>query len=114
MPARECSLLASGHHERVHAPIAVVGPNFRGELCVEPEAGPSEGPEGRAVAPVERQESARLARGGAGHARALDHGDGHTASSQEIRDRRADDAGAADDDVPRRRHWAYATRTQGG
>src|SRR5207249_3594434 len=58
----------------------------------------------RAVGPVEGQEAARLPRRGAGHARALDHGDRDAAPREEVRHRGAHHAGATDDDTTRRAH----------
>ena len=96
--------LARGHHEGVHATVAVVGPELRGQLGVEREARPRQRAERRAVAPVQRQESSGLARRGAGHARALHHGDRDAAAGQEVRHRGAHDARSADDDVTGRSH----------
>ena len=56
----------------VEAPIAPIAVDLFGEAGVQREAPPRQGFERAAVAPVERQEAARLAGGGAGDARPLD------------------------------------------
>ena len=104
MTAAHRSALARGQHEGVHATVAVVDLKLAGQLSVEREARAGEGTERRAVAPVERQEPAGLARRGAGHARALDHGHGDAAPREEVRDRGAHHAGATDDDTARNGH----------
>src|SRR5262249_61104081 len=96
--------------ERLHAPIAVVRGELPGQLGVEREAPARQRAERRAIAPVEREESPGLARRGAGDTRALDNSDGDVAPGEEVGDRGADDAGAADDDVTGRCHDGYATQ----
>src|SRR5438093_8360301 len=68
-----------------------------GSNGVEREALPRQGAERRAIAPVESQESAGLARRRAGHARALDHRHANAAAGQAVGYRGAHDAGTADD-----------------
>src|SRR6185295_978691 len=104
------ALLARGHHERVHPPVAVVRAERLGQLGVKREARAGQRPQRRIVAPVERQEAAGLAGGSAGHGGALEYGDADAAPGQEVRDAGADDTGAADDHVP---GWAHVShRTQ--
>ena len=104
MPAAHGGRVARGHHEGIHAPVSVVGTELAGEVGMEREARARQRTERRTVAPVQGEEAARLARGGAGHPRALDHGDRHAALGQEIGDRGAHDAGAADHDMAGRCH----------
>ena len=105
MTTAQAPALARGQHEGVHAAVAVVGADLARQLGVEREARAGQRAQRRAVAPVEREEAAGLAGRGARHARALDHGDGDAAAGQEVGHRGAHDAGAADDDVPRRGSW---------
>jgi hypothetical protein len=113
-PARRRDPMAAGHgavlarrqHIRVHPTVAVVIRDLTRELGVQREARPGERAQGRVVAPVESDESAGLARGCAGYPGAFDHGDRDAAPGQEVGDRGADHAGAADDDVARRSHMA--------
>ena len=102
MTAGERPPLARGQHEGIHAAVPVVDLELLGQLGVEREARARQGAERRAVTPVEGQESAGLARRRAGHPRTLHHGHGDAAAGEEISHRSAHDAGAADDDVPRR------------
>jgi len=104
MTAAHRAALARGHHERVHAPVAVIGLELARQLGVKREARAGQRTERRAVAPVEGQEAARLPRRGAGHARALDHGDRDAATREEVRHRGAHHAGTTDDDTTRRAH----------
>jgi len=85
------------------APVAAEAP---GQFGMQIEAPARQGRERRAVAPVARQEPARLAGSGVGDARAL-HDEGlDAAKTQEIGKRRPDDAAAADQDL----HAAYRSR----
>lgn len=78
-----------------------------GEAAVEREGGASERGEGRGfVAPVEREEAAGLARGGAGRGRLLDEGRdsrGGRVGGEEVGRARSDDPAAANHHAPRRR-----------
>jgi hypothetical protein len=95
--------LARRQHEGVHAAVAVVAAELARQLRVEREARAGEGAQRRAVAPVEREEAAGLARGRARYARALDESDGDAPEGEEVGHGGADHAGAADDHVSRRR-----------
>ncbi len=101
-PARPAALaaqpaaVAGGDAERLHPPIAPVGEAHRRQLGMQREAAAGQRTQRRAVAPVERQEAAGLARGGAGDAAALDHHHLGTAAGQEPGDAGADHPAAAD------------------
>ena len=115
------ALLARREHVGVHAAVPVVGAELLRERGVEREAQARQRADRRAVAPVEGQEAAGLARRRARHAGTLHHRDRHAAARKVVGDRGAHDAGAADDDVTRRSHgWSagqgstIARRSQGG
>ena len=76
------------------APAAAV--EVGGQLGVQVEAAPGEPTERGAVAPIQRQEAARLARGGAGDAGALDHDHLDLPQAEEVGGAGADHPAAAD------------------
>jgi hypothetical protein len=80
----------------VEPAIAPLARELGGEHRMQLEASPRERRERRAVAPVERQKAAGLARRGAGDAGALDDGGLDTPLAQEIRDRGANHAATTD------------------
>ena len=80
-------------------PIAPRIVEFVGEFGVKIEAPPRQSIERAAAAPVERQEAARLAGGRAGDCVTLDHDRLRAAPAEEVGDRDADRAAAADDDA---------------
>ena len=104
MPTAHAAALARGHHEGVEPAVPVVGTQLARELGVQREGGARQRAKRRAVAPVERQKSARLARRRARDPRPLDHRDPNATERQKIRDRRPHDASPADHNMPRRRH----------
>ena len=79
----------------VEPAIAPVAPDLLGEPGMQREAAAGQRAERRAVAPVERQKAARLARRRACDRDALDDGRMNPAAAQEIGDRGADHAAAA-------------------
>jgi hypothetical protein len=79
-----------------HAPIAPITPDLVCEAPMQGEAAPSQRLERRAIAPVERQESARLAGGRASERSAFDDRCLDIAATEEIGDRGANDAAATD------------------
>src|SRR5262249_24122920 len=89
--ARRCEAGVRGH-----APVTPIAADLLGELRMKREAAPRQLIKGAPVAPVEREEAARLARCRARDPHAFDHGSANAAAAQEISDRRADDAAAAD------------------
>ena len=80
-------------------PVAPGIAELGGEPGVELEASPRQFIEGATAAPVERQEAARLAGGGAGDGVALDHRGLRAAPAEEVGDCDSDRATAADDDA---------------
>src|SRR5262249_50228628 len=100
MAAGRGAVLARGGHERVDPTVPVVSSELTGKLGVELKAAARERSERRVVAPVEREEPSGLAGRGTRDARPLHERDGDPAACEEVCDRGADDAGAADDHVP--------------
>ena len=87
----------AGHDtERIEAAVSPFVVDPLSKLGVQVEAAPCQRLGGRAIAPVEGQEPARLARGRVGDTGALDHHGLDAALAEEVGDRRADHAAPAD------------------
>ena len=87
---------AADDAERVEPAVPPLVVDALGKLRVEREAAARQRLDRRAVAPVEREEAARLAGGRIGDAGALDHRALDAALAEEVGDRRADHAATAD------------------
>ena len=94
---RQPAPFAGQHAPGVEPAIAPAAAVERGgQLGVQVEAAPGEPAERGAVAPIQRQEAARLARGGAGDAGALDHDHLDLPQAEEVGGAGADHPAAAD------------------
>jgi len=98
---RHVPMNAPHYAEGVESPVAplVGAAELVRQRLVQREASPRQRRERRAVAPVESQKPTRLARGRARDPAALDHDGFGSAPCQEVRDRRPDDAAAANQDA---------------